>query len=84
MNEHCTLNYVPANKMATLIDKYVSNNDVHGLELFFDMDVFKKSYYEVKKQFIDQNLDFCSRSYKEASIEIESKLREKVKEYLNK
>ena len=65
MNEYCTLNYVPANKMASLIDKYVCTTDPHGLEQFFDMEVFKKSYYEVKKYFIDTGIDSSGKSYKE-------------------
>lgn len=32
-----------------MVDKYVNNNDVHGLETFFDLEVFRKSYFEVKK-----------------------------------
>ena len=36
MRENSRLNLVPAHKMASMIDKYVSSNDSHALETFFD------------------------------------------------
>ena len=44
MQEYCTLNFVPSGKMADMVEKYVNSQDVHGLETFFDHEVFKKSY----------------------------------------
>ena len=40
--------------MAAMVEKYVNSNDVHGLETFFDHEVFRKSYLELKKLFLDQ------------------------------
>ena len=49
MDEKCTLNFVPVTKMASMLDKCVNSNEIHGLETFFDHDVFRRSYQEVKK-----------------------------------
>ena len=49
MNEFCTINFVSASKMAAMVENYVNQNDSHALELFFDHEVFKASYNEVKK-----------------------------------
>lgn len=65
MNEKCTLNFVPVNKMTTMLEKYVNSNDTHGLETFFDHEVFRKSYHEVRKTLIDQNILQGTKSYME-------------------
>ena len=49
MDEKCTLNFVPVTKMASMLDKCVNSNEIHALETFFDHDVFRRSYQEVKK-----------------------------------
>lgn len=49
MTDKCTLNFVPVDKMATMLDKCVNSNESHALENFFDHDVFRRSYQEVKK-----------------------------------
>ena len=49
MDEKCTLNFVPVTKMALMLDKCVNSNESHALETFFDHDVFRRSYQEVKK-----------------------------------
>lgn len=49
MTEKCTLNFVPIPKMASMLEKYVNSNDIHELETFFDHEVFRKSYHEVRK-----------------------------------
>ena len=52
MKEHSskgTLSLIPSGKMASEVEKYVNSNDLHGLTQFFDMEVFKKSYNEIKK-----------------------------------
>ena len=63
MNEKCTLNLVPTNKMLTMLNKYVSSNDAHELETFFDHEVFRKSYHEVRKNLQEMNLVFENKSY---------------------
>ena len=55
MKDLCSLNLVPINKMSSMIDKYVTTNEAHALETFFDHEVFRKSYHEVRKSMIDQN-----------------------------
>jgi hypothetical protein len=57
MNEYCTLNFVPAARMAATIEKYVNNNEAHGLETFFDHEVFRASYQEIRKSFLDANFN---------------------------
>ena len=53
MRENSRLNLVPAHKMASMIDKYVSSNDSHVLETFFDHEVFRKSYHEIRRSMLD-------------------------------
>ena len=53
MRENSSLCLVPVSKMAAMIDKYVSSNDSHALETFFDHEVFRKSYHELRRSFID-------------------------------
>jgi len=54
LKETCTLNLVPVTKMAQMIERYVQSNDTHGLETFFDHEVFRKSYHEVRRSMIEQ------------------------------
>ena len=83
MTEKCTLNFVPVFKMASMLDKYVNSNDSHGLETFFDHEVFRKSYHEVRKKLLDTSLlGNCNKSYMEIQTEIEQNLREMVKDFL--
>jgi len=63
MSEKCTLNFVPVPKMATMLDKYVNSNEAHGLETFFDHEVFRKSYHEIKKTLLENNLIQGGKSY---------------------
>lgn len=56
MNEYCTLNFVPASRMASMVEKYVTCNEAHGLETFFDHEVFRAAYTEIKKTMLDLNL----------------------------
>ena len=77
MKANCTLNLVPAHKMASMIDKYVSSNDSHALETFFDHEVFRKSYHEIRRSIIDQKINYA------ISEEFEHQLREKVRGYLS-
>lgn len=49
MDEKCTLNFVPVQKMAVMLDKCVNSGESHALETFFDHEVFRRSYQEVKK-----------------------------------
>lgn len=44
-----------------MIDKYVTSNDSHALETFFDHEVFRKSYHEIRKSIIDPGI---SSNYK--------------------
>lgn len=83
MNEKCTLNFVPTNKMATVLEKYVNNNEAHILETFFDHEVFRKSYHEVKKSLLENNLLNSGKSYMDISKDIESTLRDRVKDFLH-
>ena len=53
MKELCTLNLVPLTKMSNMIEKFVGSNEAHALETFFDHEVFRKSYHEVRKSLID-------------------------------
>ena len=83
MTEKCTLNFVPVFKMASMLDKYVNSNDSHGLETFFDHEVFRKSYHEVRKKLLDTSLlGNSNKSYMEIQTEIEQNLREMVKDFL--
>ena len=79
MRENSSLCLVPVSKMAAMIDKYVSSNDSHALETFFDHEVFRKSYHELRRSFIDQN----ANKGQAITDEFEAQLREKVKSYLN-
>ena len=56
MNEYCTINFVPVSRMSQMVEKYVNNSDSHGLETFFDHEVFRAAYTEIKKSFLDLNL----------------------------
>jgi hypothetical protein len=73
MTEKCTLNFVPVNKMATMLEKYVNSNEAHGLETFFDHEVFRKSYHEIRKTMIDANAinGIGTKSFMDISSEIE-------------
>ena len=83
MTEKCTLNFVPVSKMATMLDKYVNNNEAHGLETFFDHEVFRKSYHEVRKTMLDTSLiETSGKTYLDIQSEIESTLRSKVRDFL--
>lgn len=53
MGEFCTINFVSASKMAAMVENYVNQNDSHALELFFDHEVFKAAYNEVKKTMLE-------------------------------
>ena len=53
MRENSRLNLVPVHKMASMIDKYVSSTDSHALETFFDHEVFRKSYHEIRRSMLD-------------------------------
>jgi len=83
MQEKCTLNFVPINKMATMLDKYVNSNEAHGLETFFDHEVFRKSYHEVRKSLLDNSLLSGGKSYTDIQNDIETTLRDKVRDFLN-
>jgi hypothetical protein len=79
MNEYCTLNFVPASRMSAMVEKFVNTNESHGLETFFDHEVFRAAYSEIKKTMLDFNLTGPSKkSYREISEDIERKMREKV------
>lgn len=54
MKEYCTLNFVPPARMASMVEKYVGQNEAHGLETFFDLEVFRAAYTEIKKTMLDQ------------------------------
>lgn len=85
MNEYCTLNFVPASRMSAMVEKYVNTNESHGLETFFDHEVFRAAYSEIKKSMLDINLNGPVRkSYRDISEEIEKKMREKVQIFLKK
>ena len=57
MNEYCTLNFVMPNKMAAMVENYVNCSDSNALEMFFDHEVFKAAYNEIKKTMLDLNLN---------------------------
>jgi hypothetical protein len=40
--------------MQQLLEKYVTTNETHALETFFDHEVFRKSYHEVRRSLIEQ------------------------------
>ena len=42
--------------MVAMVEKYVNTNQSHSLETFFDHEVFKATYNEIKRQFIDFNI----------------------------
>lgn len=86
MTERCTLNFVPVPKMAIMLEKYVNSNETHGLETFFDHEVFRKSYHEIKKSLQEGsflNMSSGSRSYMDIQSDIEVQLRERVRDFLN-
>ena len=83
MTEKCTLNFVPVAKMAHMLEKYVNSNEAHGLETFFDHEVFRKSYHEVRKSLLDANLLAGGKSYTEIAKDIEDNLRNRVRDFLN-
>eukprot|EP00347_Sterkiella_histriomuscorum_P012706 403367531 len=86
MKEHTargtTLGMIPSGKMATQVEKYVNSNDVHGLETFFDHEVFRKSYNEIKKQTLE--MVNSKRSYREIQDELERLMRTNIKDFLSK
>ena len=53
MNDTCSLNLIPTNKMAQMIERYVSSNETHGLETFVDHEIFRKSYHEIRRSIIE-------------------------------
>ena len=78
MRENSRLNLVPAHKMASMIDKYVTSNDSHTLETFFDHEVFRKSYHEIRRSMLDNSNGTAAA----ITDEFEHQLREKVRSYL--
>ncbi len=79
MNEYCTLNFVPPSRMSAMVEKYVNTNESNGLERFFDHEVFRAAYTEIKKTMLDININGPGRkTYREISEDIERKMREKV------
>ena len=79
MKDTCNLNLVPVHKMAGMIDKYVSSNDSHALETFFDHEVFRKSYHELRRKMIEDS----NRRNFAITDEFETQLRDTVRSYLN-
>lgn len=71
MTEKCSLNFVPPTKMSVMLEKYVNSNDTHGLETFFDHEVFRKSYHEVRKTLLDNNILDGNKSYLDIQKDIE-------------
>lgn len=68
-----------------MVEKYVNNNESHGLETFFDHEVFRAAYTEIKKSFLDLSLTGpAKKSYKDISEDIERKMRERVRTFLKK
>ena len=65
--------------MCNMIDKFVSSNEAHALETFFDHEVFRKSYHEVRKSLIDSS----AHTGYAIHDELELQLREKVRGFLN-
>jgi len=49
--------------MTTMLEKYVNSNEAHGLETFFDHEVFRKSYHEVRKNIGSLNLLIENKNY---------------------
>ncbi len=80
MNEYCTLNFVPAARMSAMVDKYVNSNESHGLETFFDHEVFRAAYTEIRKNMLELNLN-QKKSYREISLELEKGMRERVQHF---
>ena len=64
-----------------MVEKYVSQNESHGLETFFDHEVFRAAYTEIKKNMLDLSLA-QKKSYREISDEIEKKMRSRVQTFL--
>ena len=81
MGEYCTLNFIPATRMAAMVEKFVSCNEAHCLETFFDHEVFRQAYTDMKKQFLEFNMG-AKKSFRECQDDIERHLRAKVKEFL--
>ena len=79
IKETCSLNLVSAGKMAQVIDKYVQHNDTHLLETFFDHEVFRKSYHEVRRSLIETS----AHSKYAVHDQLEEQMRDKVKSFLN-
>ena len=65
--------------MAAMIDKYVSSNDSHALATFFDHEVFRKSYHEIRRTLIDTNE---KKGAAAITDEFEHQLRDKVRNFL--
>lgn len=71
--------------MAQMVEKFVNTSEPHCLETFFDHEVFKAAYNEIKKSFLEFNITQGSkRSYREISEDIERKMREKVQAFMKK
>lgn len=82
MNDLCSLKLIPTNKIAQIIERYVTSNEVHGLETFIDHEVFRKSYHEVRRSLIEQPGAVEAFTRSGGNSELEIQLREKVKSYL--
>ena len=65
--------------MAQVIDKYVSHNDTHLLETFFDHEVFRKSYHEVRRSLIETS----AHTKYAVHDQLEEQMRDKVRSFLN-
>ncbi|TNV82300.1 hypothetical protein FGO68_gene4878 [Halteria grandinella] len=83
MNEYCTLNFIPTSRMASTIEKYVNKDEPRGLETFFDHEVFKAAYQDIKKNMLDVSLNSLQRkSYREISEDLEKNMRSHVQTFL--
>ena len=66
-----------------MLEKSVNSNEAHALETFFDHEVFRKSYHEVRKTLIQNNIISGDKSFADISSEIETQLRDRVRDFLN-
>ena len=64
-----------------MVEKYVATNESHGLETFFDHEVFRAAYSEIKKSMLDLSLN-AKKSYRDISEDIERNMRSRVKTFL--
>ena len=46
-----------------MLEKSVNSNEAHGLETFFDHEVFRKSYQEVKKYCLGNEGIFTGKNF---------------------